>query len=171
MGLKLEYVLTAIIGMIIIASLLLELTSTLKKDKAFTKDLEFTNTTFIEVDTQKMQGWLFGTYGVRDKGVLTMDNVLFHTDNISSLTAKTGKYINDVLYLDGDVVMQEKDGYTYKTQHAKYILKSEVLNITSPFIAVRDQNVMKGKKLYYNTAKKEAFGSSVDAVLYTTEKQ
>lgn len=170
MGLKLEPVLTVMIGMIISASLLVELSSTLKKDKAFSKDLEFSDTTFIEVDTQKIQGWLFGTYGVRDKGVLTLDNVVFHTDNISSFTAKKGKYLKEILYLDGDVVMQEKDGYTYKTQHANYNYKTEILNITSPFTAVRAQNVMKGKMLRYNTAKKEAFGTSVDAVLYTTEK-
>lgn len=170
MGLKLEPVLTVIIGVIIVASLFVELSSTLKKNKAFTKDLEFTNTTFIEVDTQKMQGWLFGTYGVRDKGVLSMDNVIFHTDNISSLTAKKAKLNNDVLYVYGDVVMQEKDGYTYKTQKANYNQKTEILNITSPFTAVRDQDVMKGKTLRYNTVNKEAFGTSVDAVLYTTEK-
>lgn len=170
MGLKLESVLAVIIGVIIPASLLVELSSTLKQDKAFTKDLEFTNATFIEVDTQKIQGWLFGTYGVRDKGVLALDNVVFHTDNISSFTAEKGKYIEEILYLDGDVVMQEKDGYTYKTQHANYNYKTEILNITAPFTAERAQNVMKGKTLRYDTAKQEAFGTSVDAVLYTTEK-
>ena len=156
--------------MIISVSLLVELKSTLKKRKVFTKDLEFTHTTFIEVDTQKMQGWAFGTFGVRDKGVLTLDNIVFHTDNIDSLIAKKGKYIKEVLYLDGDVVMQETDGYTYKTQHANYNLKTEILNITSPFTGVRDQNVMKGKTLRYDTVKKEAFGTKVDATVYTIEK-
>lgn len=170
MGLKLEPVLTVIIGVIISVSLLVELSSTLKKSKAFTKDLEFTNTTFIEVDTQRMQGWLFGTYGVRDKGIVTLDNVVFHTDNIDSLSGKKGKYVKNILNLDGDVVMQEKDGSIYKTQHANYNLKTEILNITSPFTSIRDQNVMKGNTLRYDTAKKEAFGTKVDAVLYTTEK-
>lgn len=170
MGLRLEPVLTVIIVVIISASLLVELTGTLDQKKAFTKDLEFTSTTFIEVDTQKMQGWLFGTYGMRDKGVLTLDNVVFHTDNIDSLTAKKAKYNKDVLYLVGDVVLEEKDGSVYTTQRANYHQKTEILNITSPFTSVRDQNVMKGKTLRYNTAKKEAFGTKVDAVLYTTEK-
>ncbi len=158
------------IVLIISASLLVELNNTLKQRKAFTKDLEFSNTTFIEVDTQKMQGWAFGTFGVRDKGVLTLDNIVFHTDNIDSLIAKKGKYIKEILYLDGDVVMQEKNGYTYNTQHANYNQETEILNITSPFTAVRYQNVMKGKTLRYDTAKKEAFGTKVDAILYTTEK-
>ncbi len=158
------------IVLIISASLLVELNNTLKQRKAFTKDLEFSNTTFIEVDTQKMQGWAFGTFGVRDKGVLTLDNIVFHTENIDSLIAKKGKYIKEILYLDGDVVMQEKNGYTYNTQHANYNQETEILNITSPFTAVRYQNVMKGKTLRYDTAKKEAFGTKVDAILYTTEK-
>ncbi len=158
------------IVLLISGSLFVELGNAPTQSKAFTKDLEFTHTTFIEVDTQKMQGWAFGTYGVRDKGVLTLDNIVFHTDNIDSLIAKKGKYIKEVLYLDGDVVMQEKNGYTYNTQHANYNQKTEILNITSPFSAVRDENVMKGKTLRYDTAKKEAFGTKVDAVLYTTEK-
>jgi hypothetical protein len=170
MGLKLEPVLTVIITAIISVSLLVELSSTLQKSKKFTKDLEFTHTTFIEVDTQQMQGWLFGTYGVRDKGVLTLDNVVFHTDNIDSLTGKKGKYIKEILYLDGDVVMQEQDGAIYKTQHANYNQKTKILNITSPFTSHRDQNVMKGKTLRYDSVKKEAFGTRVDAVVYTTEK-
>ena len=158
------------IVMIISASLLLELSDTGNQSKAFSKDLEFTNTTFIEVDTQKMQGWVYSSYGIRDKGVLTLDNVVFHTDNIDSLIGKKGKYRKDVLYLDGDVVMEETDGYTYKTQHANYNQKTEILKITSPYTAVRGKDVMKGKTLRYDTAKKEAFGTRIDAVIYTTEK-
>jgi len=168
MGLK--FLIIVLIASIISVSLLVELRNTKDKEQAFTKDLEFTNTTFTEVNTEKMQGWTFGTYGERDRGVLKLDNVVFHTDNIESLVAKKGKYIKDVLFLDGDVVMQEKDGYTYKTQHANYHQNTEILNITAPFTAVRGNDVMAGKTLKYNTAKKEAFGTRVDAVLYTTEK-
>ena len=158
------------IVLIISVSLFVELSNSDKKRKAFTKDLEFTNTNFIEVDTQKMQGWVYSTHGIRDKGVLIFDNVVFHTDNIDSLRGKKGKYRNDVLYLDGDVVMEENEGYTYTTQHANYNQKTEILKITSPYTAVKGKDVMKGKSLRYNTVKKEAYGTRVDAVIYTIEK-
>lgn len=158
------------IALIISVSYFVELSNTLKKRKAFTKDLEFTNTNFIEVDTQKMQGWVYSTYGVRDKGVLTMDNIVFHTHNIDSLIGKKGTYRKDILYLDGDVVMEEKNGYTYKTQHANYNQRTEIFNITSPYTAVRGKDVIKGKTLRYNTAREVAYGTNVDAVIYTTEK-
>lgn len=168
MGLK--FILTFLIIVIISVSLLVELTNTKNQGKAFTKNLEFTNTTFIEVNTEIMQGWIYATFGVRDQGVLTLENLVFHTDNIESLIANKGKLMNDVLFLDGDVMMQDKDGYTYKTQHANYHKKTEILNITAPFIALRAQDVIQGKTLRYNMVKKEIFASYVDAVLYSTEK-
>ncbi|MDQ7047369.1 MAG: LPS export ABC transporter periplasmic protein LptC [Sulfurovum sp.] len=148
----------------------MKLSNTLNKNKVFTKDLEFTDTTFIEVDTQKMQGWAFSTYGMHNKGILTLDNIVFHTDNIDSLVAKKGKFIKDVLYLDGDVLMHEKDGYTYKTQHANYNQKTEILNITAPFTSTRGQNIMHGKTLSYDTVNKKVFGVEINAILYTTKK-
>lgn len=170
MGIRLEPLLSVMIAVVISGSLLIKLSSTLKNDRAFSKDLEFTNTTFIEVDTNKTQWWLFGTYGAFDKEVLTVDNIVFHADTIDSLSAIRGRYFNDVLYLDGNVVLQSQDGYRYETQHANYNQKTKQLHITTLFTAARGQNMMKGETLRYDTQSKEAFGTGVDAVIYTTEK-
>jgi len=170
MGLKLELVLTVVIVGIISGSLMLKLHDTSVEGKAFTKELAFTNTTLIEVDTDKMQGRAYGTYGTLEKGALTLDNLVYHTDTIESLLANKGRYEGDILYLDGDIVMQEKDGYTYETQHATYNQKTEILNITAPFTAVWNKNSIKGDTLRYDTRKKEAFGTAIDSVFYTSEK-
>jgi len=76
-----------------------------------------------------------------------------------------------MLYLNGDVVMREKEGYTYETQQAKYNRKTEILNITAPFTALRDKNIMHGNTLQYNMREKEALGTTIDSVIYTSEKQ
>ncbi len=137
MGIKLEWVLiVAIIG-IVSGVLLLKLNSTSGKNNVFTKELDFTNTTLIEVDTQKVLGKSYSTYGVRDSGILTLDNLRYHTDNIESLLANKGRFEGDMLYLDGDVVMREKEGYTYETQQAKYNRKTEILNITCTFYCLK----------------------------------
>lgn len=171
MGLRLEFVLTVAIVGIVSSVLMFKLSSTSSKNKAFTKELEFTNTTLIEVDTRKVLGRSYGTYGVRENGILTVDNLKYHTDTIESLLSKKGRFEGDMLYLDGDVVMQEKDGYTYETQHATYNQKTEILNIIAPFTALRDKNRMRGNTLRYDTRKKEAFGTTIDSVVYTSEKQ
>ena len=99
-----------------------------------------------------------------------MENLVYSTDTIDELVAEQGKFKGEILYLDGSVVLKEKDGYIYKTEHANYDQKTEILNITAPFTAKRDKNIIKGNTLRYDTRKKETSGTKIDSVLYTTEK-
>jgi lipopolysaccharide export system protein LptA len=170
MGIKLEHVLIiAIIG-IIAGSLMLKLRNAPVPTTVLTKEVEFTNTTLIEVDTDDMKSRAYATYGLRDKGILTLDNIKYLGDNIESLSANKGTFEGDFLHLDGNVVLQEKGGYKYETQHAIYNKKTEILNITSPFTGVRGQNVIEGESLEYDTRKKKATGTTVGTVFYTPDK-
>ncbi|MBT8348180.1 MAG: LPS export ABC transporter periplasmic protein LptC [Sulfurovum sp.] len=170
MGVKLEVILTSAIIGIISGALLLKLGNTPVPTQVFTKEIEFTNTTLIEVDTDKMKSRAYTTYGVRDKDVLTLDKIVYTGDRIESLSANKARFKDDFIHLDGDVVMQEKDGYKYETQHAIYNKETEILNITSPFTGVRGQNRIKGESMEYNTRKKKATGTSVGTVFYTPDK-
>jgi len=170
MGVRLEIILSLAIVGIISGSLMVKLNKSSAENKIFTKELEFTNTTFTEVDTIKMQGTAYSTYGIRDNGILTLDNFVYYTETINSLVADKARYEGDIIYLDGDVMMEERDGHTYDTQHANYNQKTEIINITAPFVGVRDKNIYKGTTLWYNTRSKEAFGAMINAVVYTTKK-
>jgi lipopolysaccharide export system protein LptA len=170
MGIKLELILTiAIIG-IISGALMLKLRNTPVPTQVFTKEVEFTNTILIEVDTENMKSRVYTTYGVRDKDVLTLDNIVYLGDTIESLSANKARLKGDFLHLDGNVVLQEKGGYKYETQHAIYNKKTEILNITSPFTGVRGQNMIKGESMEYDTRKKKATGTTVGTVFYTPDK-
>jgi hypothetical protein len=170
MVLRLELVLTVATAGIVLGVMMLKVSSTSDSATVSTKELQFTDTTLTEVDTDTMQGRSYSTYGVRDKGILTLDNLVYRTDTIEFLLAKKGRLEGDMLYLDGDVVLQEKDGYKYETQHASYHQKTEILNIISPFTAQRAKNSMQGDKLQYDMRKKEAFGTKIDSVVYTSKK-
>ena len=104
------------------------------------------------------------------KGIFTLKNLEYSTDTIESLVAKQGRFKGEILYLDGSVVLKEKEGYTYETEHANYNQETDILNITAPFVGIRDKNIIKGNTLRYDTRKKETFGTKIDSVLYTTEK-
>jgi len=170
MGIKLEHILTiAIIG-IITGSLMLKLRNTPVSTKVFTKEVEFTNTTLIEVDTDNMKSRAYATFGVKDKDVLTLNNIVYLGDKIESLSANKARLKGDFLHLDGNVVLQEKGGYKYETQHAIYNKKTEILNITSPFTGVRGHNRIEGESMEYNTREKKATGTTVGTVFYTPDK-
>ncbi len=170
MELRLEGILLVGIIGIAVGVMSLELNDKNRDSSKLAKELEFTNTTFVEVDTIKRAGELYGTYGIRYQGTLNMQNIIYHTDNIESLVSKKGRYKDNILYLDGDVVMIEQDGYIYNTQHAIYNQTTQILNIISPYTAIRDKNIMNGDTLVYDTAIKYASGQRVDAVFYTAKK-
>jgi hypothetical protein len=170
MGIRLEVVFVFLIGLIVWGSFTVTLNQDTKQETPSTKELEFTNTTFIEVDTEKMQGHAYGTYGVRDNGLLTLDNVKYHTEKIKSLTAKKGKYQGDFFNLDGDVVMEDEEGYTYTTQHARYNKKRQILTLKTAFTVKKDKNIFNGASLVYHAATKEMYAKKVDAILYTVDK-
>jgi len=170
MGLKLEIILIIAMIAIVSVSLTVEIKNNLKPKKVSTIELEFTHTTFTEVDTNKTQGVAFGTYGIRDAGVLTVDNLRYSTDSIKLLRAKKGIYKGDKLYLDHNITVNQKVGFDYKAEHAIYDKKTEMLDITSPFTAFMNENIIHGNSLRYDTRNKKAFATDIDAVVYTKEK-
>ena len=170
MAVRIEFVLTIAIVAIVVASLTLKLNDAASKVKPITKELEFTYTTFTEVDTKKLQGRAYGTSGVRDNGILTIHDLVYQTETIESLVAKKGTYMGKIIYVEGDVVVDYADGYHVETEQAEYNQKSGILNITAPFVLTRGDNIMRGDTLTYNTQNKQMYGTMIDATLYTVEK-
>jgi lipopolysaccharide export system protein LptA len=170
MGIKLEFVLIIAIVGIIVGSLMLKIRNAPVPTQVLTKEVEFINTILIEVDTENMKSRAYATYGVRDQGVLTLDNIVYLGETIESLSANKARLKGDFLHLDGDVVLQERGGYKYETQHAIYNKKTEILNITSPFVGVKGQNIVQGESMEYNTREKKATGTTVGTVFYTPDK-
>lgn len=170
MGLKIEIFLFTLIAVIGFGAFTIRLDGAKKDTQHSTKELEFSNTTFTEVDTQRLQAKAYGTHGVRDDGVLTIENVRYQTDSIKSLLANHGTYKGAIIYLEGDVVMDDSNGYHYETQQAEYNQESEVLDITAPFVVKGDKKIFKGDTLQYNTKTQEVFSTVVDAILYTQDK-
>jgi len=170
MGLKLEFLLVFVIAMTSLFTMTMKLTQQNRENEVFTKELEFTNTTFTEVTTKKREGVAFGTHGVRSAGVLSVDNLRYHNDSIKLLLADKGIYKGSRIYLDGNVSVHQKKGYDYYTEHAMYDKKKEVLYITSPFVAYMNRNIINGKTLEYNMRTKEAFATAIEATIYTTKK-
>lgn len=170
MGIRLEIILVTVIIIMIIMTTMVKLTNDRAYKITINKELEFTNTTFIEVDKEHTKSNLFATYGVRDHGVLNLEHLKYHSNNIHKLIADNGRYSGDVLYLDGNVMLKEKNGYIYTTQHAKYQEEKEILIITSPFVAHMAKNIIYGNRLKYFALTKELNATAIDATVYTVEK-
>ena len=167
MGMKLELLLVILIAVTSYVTMTTKLSEQSVGGVEQLKELEFTNTTFTEVTTQKREGVAFATHGVRIGGVLHMDNVRYHNENIKLLLADSGFYRGKRIYLDGNVTVHQKPGHDYYTEHANYDQTSQILYVTAPFVACMDRDVLEGKSLEYRMEQKEAYATSVNAVFYT----
>jgi len=170
MGLKLEFLLVLLIVLTSVVTMSVKLSMQPHQGNEEKKELEFTNTTFTEVTTQKREGLAFAVHGVRIDGILKVEALRYHNDTIDLLLADTGTYRGDHLYLDGNVTLHQRDGFDYWTEHAYYDKKKAILYATSPFTAQKGKNVMHGKSMAYHTIKRVVHATSVDAVVYTAEK-
>jgi len=169
MGLKFELLLAALIIVTSVVTMTVKLREHNKGRSSVEKELEFRDTTFTEVTTQKRIGVSFATHGVRVNGVLRAENVRYYNDTIKELIADYGTYKGAMIFLDGNVSLHQNEGFEYYTQHAHYDKNNEILYVTSPFTALRGEDVMHGATLRYNTGTKVAYATAVDAVLHTAE--
>ncbi len=170
MGLKLEFLLIVFVMAILAMAMTVKISNSNAVAKKQTVELEFTDTTTIEVDTNKTLSVTYGTYGIRDAGVLKIDNLQYYTDGIKLLRAKKGTLKGNKLYLDYNVILNKEKGSDYYTEHAIYNKKTGILLVTSPFKAIMDKNIMHGATLRYDTKQKKVFATKVNAVVYTAEK-
>jgi len=170
MGIRLEWLVILLIIVTIGTTTMVKLINTEKGLETKNKELEFHKTIFIEVDTNKMQSKSFVQVGIRQEGVLRLEHIKYSTDNIILLVADKAIYQQNILFLEGNIQLDEIQGYRYSTEHAKYNQKSEILTIPSAFIALKGKNIIRGSSLHYDTVKKEMNATNVDAIIYTTEK-
>jgi len=170
MGVKLELLLAVLIVVMLSLAYTVKLTDDIALKKISKKEMEFTDTTFIEVDTKKLISVLFGTHGIRQDGVLKVDNVIYHTDSIEYLFADKGRYTGNKGYLDGNIKVKQKEGFNYHAEHAVYDKKTEILTINSKFTAVMGRNIVHGNTGWYDTRKKVFYAKEIEAVVYTAEK-
>lgn len=109
-------------------------------------------------------------YGSRENGILELEDLQYHSDTVALLKADRGRYREKKIYLDGNVTLYQKEGFTYHTEHAYYDKSAMILYITAPFTGYMQRNIVRGASLEYHTESKEAFATAVDAVVYTAEK-
>lgn len=170
MGIRLEYILSLFVGLVLISFFWVDIEPKTDRVKTHTKELTFMDTRFIEVDTDRILGLAHSKTGEYEKKTLTLNEITYHTDKVNLLRAEKGVYQGDMIFLEGNVTLNQKEGFDYIAQKASYNKESQILKIDSSFKAFLRDNVINGESLVYDMQKKEALGYDVDAIVYTLKK-
>ena len=134
------------------------------------KEMEVYQSITTEINASGVENRLYSDYGVKEKGELRLTKVIYEGKSAQKLKAEKGRTIGDKIYLDYNVTLLQKNGYLYKGDHAIYDRKKEFLQVTSPFVAYLDRNIIHGVNFQYDAKKKIVTAEDVNAVIFTNNK-
>jgi len=139
--------------------------SSLQNQTQVSKNLEFYNISFTKVDKKEIQSIIYSRYGVLYGNVLNTYKVNYKDNQIESLKADNAIFVDDYVYVEGNISLYQKDNFSCFTQSAIYNKKLSILNIPKRFVAKLNDNVIKGKNLIYDIQHKLLKASSIEASL------
>lgn len=162
---KLQYIIAGVIVFILVSSFVIKKESNTSNQSKSKKDLEFTNTTLMEVDEASLVGYTFATYGVRDNNILTLNNIIYKDVRVDKLTALKGVYNTQKMVLSGKVDLHYKDGIRSQSQNAIYHKELSIVEITTPFLVTTPLHTFRGKSFVYDMKNRIAKATKIDALL------
>jgi len=169
MAIKLETVLYIAISIVIVVTLSSKQESKEAVVSSFKKELEFTSSTFSEVNATIQLNQSFAKSGVQVNGVLTLNDISYSGQKLKLLQANKAVYDGNLSTLYGDVVLRQENGFEYKTDKAIYDMNKQFVYIPNSFVAKMNDNIMNGKNLKYDISAQNAVASNISAILYTKD--
>lgn len=129
--------------------------------------LELHNFMMYEFDREKLVDIATGEKALRYTNRDILYNFVFNdnsNDTLVSLSADKGRYRNDTLELQGNVLYTKSDNFEFKSEHVFYDRKRAYAKSDAPFTASMGQNRVKGKSLYYDLKKDRIKAKNINAI-------
>ncbi|MEA3491505.1 MAG: hypothetical protein U9R27_06360 [Campylobacterota bacterium] len=164
---RIEWLAIGMILLMLAVSYLIKAKNEKAKQNISTKEVEVFNSITIEVNTTAVVSRLYTDYSVKENGQLILTNLDYTGKRAKELKSRYGRNRGDLFYLDENVTLLQKSGYSYKAEHAIYDKEKDLFYITSPFVAYINKNIIKGVNLKYDIKEEIATAERVDAVFYT----
>jgi hypothetical protein len=171
MGVRIEYILAVLILLTVVIATRVNLASVNSVTHAETKELEFRDTTFVEVTTQKREGIAYAAYGLRQNGILTLHKLRYRSERIKEISAARAYYREKMIYLEGNVSILDQRGFVFETQEAVYEKPAELIRVTAPFRASFDKNSIEGESLLYDITEQVLYAEKIDARIVMAGQQ
>jgi len=166
MAVKIEWILTLVIVVILAFAYDFKVKNkSIHQQSTVSKNLEFYDISFTKVDTYDVLSVVDTTYGVLYGSVLNAYHIIYKDEHIDKLSAQKGIFVDNYLYLEGNISVYQKDNFSCFTQNAIYDKKLSILSVPKEFIVKLNGSTIKGKKLLYDIQTKLLKASHIEASL------
>jgi hypothetical protein len=169
MAVKIQWVLIFFIVITLMLSFSLRFDNN-SHESGITKELNFKNTIFTEVDTNGVVSYANVKNGEQTDGVLTMHDISFDKMNDTKVVADKAIYQKDEIILSGNVKINQKNGFAFNSQKAVYNTRNGKITSKDKYNATLNGNILTGNNFSYDTKKSNATSGNIHATLYTQDK-
>jgi len=151
MGSKIEYI-VALLAIIIVLFAKYVHIKPINADTqvATSKSIEFKDFTAYDINQTNINSIIKGSNAIKYSDKWVLKNPDITTKDIKRLTSKDANYTDKFLIFKNSVVAIKTDGTIYKSNYAKYNLKTDELFTPNKFQIAKKSDKVVGKELYYN---------------------
>ncbi len=135
---------------------------------------EINSFNMFELNDKGLQGLMIGSSALRYSNRYEVTDIDYTENtkmNISNMKAKRGVYQGEKISLFGDVSYVREDGLTFESQKMIYNKNTLRLSSTTPYLAYREGNSIKGDSMKYSKKRKFIESKNVEATYQLQESK
>lgn len=174
MGLNINLFLAIISAILFSIFIFIKPFEVLKSEKKEVPILELNDFIIFELDTEGLNTKLLGSHAFKFTNRYEIDNVDYtdaKNELSDNLTAKHGRYQDDIIDLEGDVHYKRIDGVRFDSQEAQYKNKLGIVSTQKDFILYQNESWFSGTKLLFDTKKESYSALSVEGLYYLEKEE
>jgi len=171
MGSKLEYILIVAIIIVALIPFSIEIKNPKKSNSVELKKSEVNNFIEYELNSTTLKHILQGKSAkeINENNWYLVEPSM-QTLEVKKLSAKSSIFNGKTIVFDKNVVLIKRDGLIYKSNRAIYDLKSKDIITPNSFEIKKSANIVKGKSLEYNPAKRVTKAKDVNGTFILKSK-
>ncbi|CAA6804530.1 MAG: Unknown protein [uncultured Sulfurovum sp.] len=172
MGIRIEYLLILVVGLLIFSILNINPTSLAAKSAKGNKEVEFQNIALYDIKQDEPAQIMFASDMVKYENHLDMNNIDLKDENGYQILSKRAIYNDNYIYMDTGVKVFNNDGLKFSTRSLNYNIETKDIKTVQPFMLEFNSSIIQGENLLLNLEDKKLSADNIEAkIVFVSKKE
>jgi len=166
MAVRIEYLLVAIIGVLIVSILGINPSSKEAKSANTEREFLFKNASLSEVKIEEKIQKIYASKMVKYTNYLEVEDINISGENGYRVWGKRAIYGDDTVTITKGARVLREDGLTLESDNINYFIKREEIEIPNTFLLELNASTIKGEQLKLNIKSRRISAENVEASIF-----
>ena len=170
MAIRIEYLLFAMIVLLLVSILGIHPKSQAAKSSKGDKEVEFQNFSLYDIKKNEPSQVVSASKMVKYENYLDMDEIDLKDESGYRILSNNAIYKEDFVYMNKGVNILRDDGLKFSTKSLNYNLETKEIKTLKPFILEFNSSIIQGNNLALNMNNKIISADNIEAKIVFTQK-